>query len=95
VPELSLEGTASEYSFADVRDAVPHYESLKGPFANGKADGQMRSEGGQRAEGQFNIGIGAHEGSAQGERELRKELNLRQEEYSSNLKDKEDAIQKL
>lgn len=74
---------------------MPHYESLKGPFANGKADGQMRSEGGQRVEGQFNIGIGAHEGSAQGERELRKELNLRQEEYSSNLKDKEDAIQKL
>ena len=42
MPELSLEGTASEYSFADVRDAVPNYESLKGPFANGKADGHMK-----------------------------------------------------
>jgi len=25
VPELVLEGTSSDYSFADVRDAVPNY----------------------------------------------------------------------
>ena len=33
VPDLLLEGTASEYSFADVRDAVPSYEPIESPFA--------------------------------------------------------------
>lgn len=32
VPELVLEGTASEYGFQDVRDAVPSYEPLESPF---------------------------------------------------------------
>ena len=32
VPDLLLEGAASEYSFADVRDAVPGYEPIESPF---------------------------------------------------------------
>ena len=31
-PELNLDGSASEYSFPDVRDAVTSYEPLRSPF---------------------------------------------------------------
>ena len=42
VPELSLDGSASEYSFADVKDAVTNFEPVKSPFANERdyGDGQ-------------------------------------------------------
>jgi len=94
VAELSLEGNASEYAFADVRDAVPNYESIESPFkirygsaGNGRAEGAGN-------EGKFNVGLGnmgAGAASKDGAEcsevagELRAELNLRQEEYSSNL----------
>ncbi len=46
-PELILEGTASEYSFPDVKDAVPGYESLQSPFELERQDSNSQ-EGGAR-----------------------------------------------
>ena len=38
VPELTLDGSASEYSFADVKDAVAHIETVKSAFAGDRND---------------------------------------------------------
>ena len=100
MPELVLEGAASEYSFADVRDAVPNYEPLLSPFhkARGHAadpDDVSPRGGAHAAVGSNNLGT---EGDQELQREvkgLKSEMNLRREEYSSNLKEKEATIQKL
>ena len=34
-PDLTLEGPASEYNFADVKDAVTNFEPIKSPFDTG------------------------------------------------------------
>ena len=95
-PELVLEGTSSDYSFADVRDSVQNYESLTSPFQSRQTN--------QDAVSPNNPGSGAQAaGEATGDnRELRNEvqalgseLDLRQEEFSSNIREKESMIQKL
>ena len=43
VPELTLDGSASEYSFADVKDAVINIEIIKSAFANDKTYEAVRN----------------------------------------------------
>ena len=45
VPELILEGAASEYSFPDVKDAAPGFESLRSPFEHQRQDSNSQESG--------------------------------------------------
>ena len=91
MPDLVLEGASSEYSFADVKDAVNGYQDLVSPFA-----GRNYSNG----EGPLgNAAIISPNGAAADDAHLRNqvkdlgsELDLRQEEYTSNLREKEATI---
>ena len=61
MPELVIEGSANEYGFADVRDAVPNYEPLESPFnvrQGSVASGNQRAGEGAQAERLFNVGVG-------------------------------------
>ena len=94
-PELHLEGSASEYNFADVKDAVTNYEPVKSPFDGmGEYDQNPQSRPPSARESPAEINIAQSNTSnsemAKKIKELTTELQLRQGEYSSNLKEKEE-----
>ena len=97
-PELSLDGPASEYSFADVKDAVTHFEPIKSAFesdSNGEYGQNPQSARPSNHENEFNVGFSKDESEmAKKIKELTTEMQLRKGEYTSNLKEKEEMVQK-